>query len=111
MDDLGAVMDAAGLERAALVGAVDGGLAAMFAATHPERMSSLVLIGVSPSATGFAPSDQLDRMLDVVENAWGEGRLCPSSLPAGSATDSSRTGGSATSGRARAPRWPASSST
>jgi pimeloyl-ACP methyl ester carboxylesterase len=81
MDDLEAVMGAVGLERAALVGAVDGGLAAMFTATHPERVSSLVLIGVSPSAAGFAPSDQLDRILDIVENAWGEGRLMPLFAP------------------------------
>jgi pimeloyl-ACP methyl ester carboxylesterase len=81
MDDLEAVMGAAGLQQAALVGAVDGGLAAMFAATHPERVSSLVLIGVAPSASGFAPSDQLDRILDIVENAWGEGRLMPIFAP------------------------------
>jgi class 3 adenylate cyclase len=81
MDDLEAVMGAVGLERAALVGAVDGGLAAIFTATHPERVSSLVLIGVPPSAAGFAPPDQLDRILEIVENAWGEGRLMPIFAP------------------------------
>lgn len=43
-DDVGAVMDAAGSETAALFGAGRGGSAAMvFAATHPERVRALVL--------------------------------------------------------------------
>src|SRR5262245_37330973 len=45
MDDIRAVMDAAGSERAALVGLGDGGpLCALFAATYPERTTALVLI-------------------------------------------------------------------
>ena len=44
MDDIRAVMDAVGLERAAIVGVSNGGpLAAKFAATYPERVSALVL--------------------------------------------------------------------
>ena len=44
MDDVRAVMDAAGSERAAILGAGEGGImAAMFAATHPDRTSSLIL--------------------------------------------------------------------
>ena len=39
MDDVLAVMDAAGSERAAIVGTLEGGpMAAMFAATHPDRV-------------------------------------------------------------------------
>src|SRR5919106_373804 len=41
MDDLRAVMDAMGLERAALFGGNDAGLAAMFAGTYPERVTAL----------------------------------------------------------------------
>jgi pimeloyl-ACP methyl ester carboxylesterase len=38
MDDIRAVMDAAGSKRAALLGVSEGGpMAAMFAATYPER--------------------------------------------------------------------------
>ena len=45
MDDVRAVMDAAGSERAALLGQSDGGLmAAMFAASHPDRVESLILV-------------------------------------------------------------------
>src|SRR5215207_3946296 len=45
-DDLRAVMDAAGMERAAVLGVSEGGtMALMFAASHPERTSALVLYG------------------------------------------------------------------
>jgi len=44
MDDVRAVMDAAGSERAALLGMVDGAaIASLFAATYPERTAALVL--------------------------------------------------------------------
>ena len=44
MDDVRAVMDAAGSERAALIGVSEGGaMSILFAATHPERTSALVL--------------------------------------------------------------------
>jgi len=43
MDDIRAVMDAAGCERAALVGISEGGpLTVLFAATYPERATALV---------------------------------------------------------------------
>ncbi len=46
MDDIRAVMDTAGCERAALVGISEGGpLTTLFAATYPERASALVLWG------------------------------------------------------------------
>jgi class 3 adenylate cyclase len=49
MDDMQAVMDAAGVERAALYGISEGGPASvLFAATYPERTSSLVLYGSTP---------------------------------------------------------------
>jgi pimeloyl-ACP methyl ester carboxylesterase len=49
MDDIRAVMDAAGSERAVLCGLGDGGpLCALFAATYPERTTALVLINTAP---------------------------------------------------------------
>ena len=46
MDDIRAVMDAAGSERAALCGFSEGApMAVVFAATYPERVSALVLYG------------------------------------------------------------------
>jgi class 3 adenylate cyclase/predicted esterase len=45
-DDIRAVMDAAGSQRAALVGFMDGvPMSVVFAASHPERVSALVLYG------------------------------------------------------------------
>ncbi len=49
MDDIRAVMDAAGSERGALVGVSEGGpMAVLFAATYPERAQALVLYGSLP---------------------------------------------------------------
>ena len=49
MDDIRAVMDAAGSERAALFGLSEGGpMSVMFAATYPERTRALVLCGTFP---------------------------------------------------------------
>ena len=46
VDDIRAVMDAAGSEKAALLGVSEGGyMSLMFAATHPERTTALVLYG------------------------------------------------------------------
>jgi pimeloyl-ACP methyl ester carboxylesterase len=45
MDDLRAVMDAAGSDRAALMSVSEGGpILVMFATTYPERTSALVLV-------------------------------------------------------------------
>src|SRR2546423_5130884 len=50
MDDIRAVMDAVGLEQASILGFSEGGaLAMLFAATYPERTSSLVTWGSYPS--------------------------------------------------------------
>lgn len=46
MDDLRAVMDAAGMEQAALLGISEGGpMCQLFAATYPDRVSALVAYG------------------------------------------------------------------
>src|SRR5205085_3448419 len=48
MDDLRAVMDAADSSRAALLGMSEGAaMAAMFAATYPERVNSLAVMGAA----------------------------------------------------------------
>ena len=52
IDDVRAVMDAAGSERAALFGISEGGpMSVMFAATHPERVTALVLHGAMGRTT------------------------------------------------------------
>jgi pimeloyl-ACP methyl ester carboxylesterase/DNA-binding CsgD family transcriptional regulator len=51
MDDVRAVMDSAGSERAALLGISEGGvMSALFAATYPERTIGLIINGSYPSA-------------------------------------------------------------
>jgi class 3 adenylate cyclase len=76
MDDVRAVMDAVGSERAALLGHVDGAAMAMlFAATYPERVFALVLFQGKPRfvrAPDFpwAPTRgqyELDIQKDLVE--------------------------------------------
>ena len=52
VEDLRAVLDAAGVERAVLWGAADGGpLAIAFAAMHPERVACLLLLGTTAKYT------------------------------------------------------------
>src|SRR5215213_6988083 len=52
MDDVRAVMDAAGSERAALFGISEGGpMSVLFAATHPDRVTALVLYGAMGRTT------------------------------------------------------------
>ncbi len=76
MDDVRAVMDAVGSERAALLGGSEGAaMTALFAATYPERTSALVLYGaVVKSRIGLRPTDeQLQPILDALERSWGQG--------------------------------------
>jgi class 3 adenylate cyclase len=78
MDDLRAVMDAAGCERPALFGISEGGpMVTLFAATHPERVSSLVLYGTyarmleAPDYPVGLPGSALDTWSQLVRRDWG----------------------------------------
>jgi pimeloyl-ACP methyl ester carboxylesterase/class 3 adenylate cyclase len=75
MDDARAVMDAAGIERAAVMGVSEGGsLAVLFAATHPERCSALILYGAFARFVDWFPTKQkFDGFLHYVDTAWGTG--------------------------------------
>jgi pimeloyl-ACP methyl ester carboxylesterase len=82
MDDVRAVMDAAGVERAALFGLSEGGSMCMtFAATYPHRTSALVLYGTfarmvrAPDYPIGAPPELLDWFLENVEESWGTGSV------------------------------------
>ncbi len=83
MDDARAVMDAAGIERAAVMGASEGGsLAAVFAASHPDRCSALILYGTFARFSDWFPTTQkLDRFLSYVETGWGTGDSLPAFVP------------------------------
>ncbi len=88
MDDVLAVMDAAGSERAAICGTLEGGpMAALFAATFPERTEALILYATFARAT-WAPDydwawpaemreEQMGRWLEH----WGEGIIAGSVAP------------------------------
>ncbi len=78
MDDLGAVMDAVGSERAAIFGISEGGpMSALFAATHPDRVSSLALYGTfarmvkAPDFPEGVREERFDRWAELVREQWG----------------------------------------
>src|SRR3954451_774590 len=88
MQDILTVMDAAGSERAALVGFTGGGpLAILAAATHPERCSALVL-AASFARTGWAPDYEWAPTNEAREPArahlfasWGDGSRARTMFP------------------------------
>jgi class 3 adenylate cyclase len=88
MDDLIAVMDAAGSERVAVFGTLEGGpMAALFAATYPERVSALVLYATFARATR-APgyewawrAEERNLHMDELVEHWGEGRVVAGVAP------------------------------
>jgi pimeloyl-ACP methyl ester carboxylesterase len=78
MDDLRAVMDAVGSSRAAIFGTSEGGpLALLFAATYPERVSSLVLYGSYAKAINSddydcgTDADIHELGMQLMEQEWG----------------------------------------
>jgi pimeloyl-ACP methyl ester carboxylesterase len=82
MDDVRAVIDAAGWARAAIWGISEGGpMAMMFAATYPERVPALVLYGTFARFSraddypcGY-PAEVNERWLGSLERTWGTGEL------------------------------------
>jgi pimeloyl-ACP methyl ester carboxylesterase len=79
MDDVRAVMDAAGSERAALFGYSEGGpMSILFAATYPDRTAALVLYGTYAKRRDpdedypWAPSWQVRQAYaEEIERGWG----------------------------------------
>jgi len=84
MDDIRAVMDAAGSERAALIGVSEGGpMCMVFAAVYPERAMALVLRGTGPRFAAGPDwpwgwtEEAVAPQLDVAEQNWGTGTVLP----------------------------------
>lgn len=78
MDDITAVLDAVGSERAALFGTAEGGpLCMLFAATYPERTSALTLFATyprmsyAPDYPWGVPAERHERILRAYEEGWG----------------------------------------
>jgi pimeloyl-ACP methyl ester carboxylesterase len=84
MDDLRAVMDAVGMEQAAIFGISEGApLSILFAATYPDRCRALVLYGSFSKFSYWFPTDEaLEAFFGYVQQAWGTGgsvqRFAPS---------------------------------
>jgi pimeloyl-ACP methyl ester carboxylesterase len=80
MDDVRAVLDAAGSRRTILLGLSEGGaLAIHFAATEPERVIALALFGAFPrmiAAPGYEPgipADAYEQFSAAMVEGWGTG--------------------------------------
>lgn len=95
MDDIGAVMDAVGSARAALLGISEGGtLSLLFAALHRERTAALVLYGswsrrlAGPGYPYGPTAEQLEEVIQGMERAWATGEWWDGGRP--SASDDAR---------------------
>jgi len=80
MDDIGAVMDAVGTQRAAIFGISEGGtLSLLFGESHPERTQAVVLYGswarrLAGPDYPFGPSaEELEDVVAGMERAWATG--------------------------------------
>ena len=78
MDDVRAVMDAVGSERAALIGVSEGGpMCSLFAATYPEKTLALVMIGtyakrIRDAEYPWGPTlEQREQFFEVMREQWG----------------------------------------
>ena len=79
MDDIRAVLDAVGADRATLVGMGEGGqTCALFAATYPERTEALVLVNTPARAVSAedypygVPEEEWRARLGAIRRRWGE---------------------------------------
>jgi class 3 adenylate cyclase len=93
MDDVRAVMDAAGSTRAVILGQSEGGsMAMLFAATYPDRTTALITIGSyarriwDPEYPWAPTSAERQQFFDWIERNWG-GDVDPSTLAPSLASD------------------------
>ena len=78
MDDVRAVMDAAGSERAAIFGSSEGGLmSVLFAATYPDRTDALIALAIyakriwSPDYPWAPTPEARAAEIETIERTWG----------------------------------------
>ena len=79
MDDVRAVMDAAGSERAVLLGTSEGGpMSLLFAASYPERTHALLLVGAEVKERktddwpwGEATDEAFEESIAALASRWG----------------------------------------
>jgi class 3 adenylate cyclase len=82
MDDVPIVLDAVGSEKAVVITNIGGGIMAMtYAAAHPERVASLILVDcfarftAAPDFPIGAPREALDRTLEEADLEMGRGLM------------------------------------
>jgi pimeloyl-ACP methyl ester carboxylesterase len=100
MDDIRAVMDAAGSESAALIGVSEGGpLSVLFAATYPERTRALILAGAEVKEEkaddwpwGEATREEMNEFLqpEAIVSRWGKGLFLEQFIPSRSGDENLR---------------------
>jgi pimeloyl-ACP methyl ester carboxylesterase/DNA-binding winged helix-turn-helix (wHTH) protein/class 3 adenylate cyclase len=78
MDDVRAVLEAVGSERAALIGVSEGGpMCSLFAATYPEKTIALVMIGtyakrIRDDDYPWAPTaEERQKFYELMQREWG----------------------------------------
>ncbi len=94
MDDIRAVMDAVGSQKAVLFGHSEGGsVSSLFAATYPNRTISLIAFGIfakriyAPDYPWAPTNDERQEVYDMIENSWGSGEMNLQSLAPSKAND------------------------
>jgi class 3 adenylate cyclase len=75
MDDVCSVMDAEGIEKAAIFGISEGGsLATLYAASHPDRSRALILCGAFAQFTSWIPTQEaMENFFQYIDSDWGRG--------------------------------------
>src|SRR4051794_10693684 len=80
IEDVRAVMAAAGSTRAALFGMSEGGaIGALFAATCPDAVSHLVVMG--SGAVGWVTPEEAERLIVNIDAEWGNGDIVDNTAP------------------------------
>lgn len=81
-DDMRAVMDAVGSERAAVIGASEGGaMSALFAATYPKRTTALVLYGTYAFFDPRMADTEFASYAEYIRRTWGSEAYIRDILP------------------------------
>jgi class 3 adenylate cyclase len=87
-EDVGAVLDAAGSERASILAVSDAGpMAILFAASHPDRVSALILLNTTARymlaedyPIGASP-ETVNAVIETVATTWGTPELASAIAP------------------------------